>query len=109
MRFKIAWASLIVGSKFTGFALVLLCILRKFSKYKTPGAYIWRGYLTEGFFALLVWGGLYLEGFIFGILRYSTKAASVNRLKRGRANLKGLLEDPNERLLYMNIRRISAY
>ena len=50
-----------------------------------------------------------MEGLIFGILRYSTKAVSINRLKRGRADLKGLPEDPNERLLYMNIRRISAY
>ena len=34
----------------------------------------WRGNLTEGFFALPVWGayiwkGLYMEGLIFGILR----------------------------------------
>ena len=38
------------------------------------GAHIWRGDLTEGFFALPVLGGLYLEGLIrggliFGILR----------------------------------------
>ena len=36
---------------------------------------MWRGDLTEGFFALQVWGayiwgGLYMEGLIFGILRY---------------------------------------
>ena len=39
------------------------------------GAYIGRGDLTEGFFALQVCGayirrGLYMEGLIFGILRY---------------------------------------
>ena len=33
------------------------------------------GQFNEGFFALLVWGayiwrGIYMEGFIFGILRY---------------------------------------
>ena len=73
LRFKIDWASLIVGSKFT----VLLCIWGQFSKYNTRGAYIWRGDLTElGFFALPVWGvyiwsGLYMEELIFGILRYS--------------------------------------
>ena len=52
LRLKIDWASLIVGSKFTLFAL----------------------YLTEGFlryrFRGLTFGGLYMEGLIFGILRY---------------------------------------
>ena len=33
------------------------------------GAYIWRGDLTEGFLRY-EFGGLYLEGLIFGILRY---------------------------------------
>ena len=43
------------------------------SKYKVPGAYIRRGDYTEGFFCVtsLGGGGLSLEGFIFGILRYS--------------------------------------
>ena len=52
LSFKIDWASLIVGRKFTVFALYL----RAVSKYKPPGDYIWRGDLTEGFFALRVWG-----------------------------------------------------
>ena len=69
LRFKIDWASLIVESKFTIFA-VLLYIWGQFSKYKLPGAYGWRGDLTEGFF--LGGGGLYLEGLIFGILQYFT-------------------------------------
>ena len=30
------------------------------------GAYVWRGDLTEGFFALRVWSSLYLEGLIRG-------------------------------------------
>ena len=50
-----------VGRKFTVFAL------RAISKYKP---YIWRGDLTEGFFALRGWGegggGLHLEGLIRG-------------------------------------------
>ena len=73
MRFKIDSVSLIVGRKFTVFALYL----RAISKYKPPvGAYIRRGDLTESFFALLVlgayiqWRGLYMEGLIFGILWY---------------------------------------
>ena len=59
LRFKIDWASLIVGSKFT----VLLCIWGQFSKYNPWGAYIWRGDLTEGFlryrFGGLIFGGAY--------------------------------------------------
>ena len=34
-----------------------------------PGAYIWRGDLTR-VFCVTSLGGLYLEGLIFGILRY---------------------------------------
>ena len=64
MRLKIDWASIKVGSKFTVFALLYLVFE---GNYKPPGAYIWRGDLTEGF--LRFWfGGLYLEGLIFGIL-----------------------------------------
>ena len=66
MRFRIDWASLIVGRKFTVFAL------RAISKYKP---YICRGDLTEGFLryevgGAYIWRGLYMEGLIFGILRY---------------------------------------
>ena len=50
----------------------LLCFtlyLRAISKYNSVGAYAWRGDLTEGFCVTSL-GGLYLEGFIFGILQY---------------------------------------
>ena len=75
MRFEIDWASLIVGSKFTVFALFTL-YLRAISKYKPPGPYIWRGDLTEGFCVTSL-GGLCLEGLIHGgvyfrNLRYHT-------------------------------------
>ena len=52
MRLKIDWASLIVRSKFTFFPL----------SPPPGGTYIWRGGLTEGFFALPVRGA----GLIFG-------------------------------------------
>ena len=61
MRFKIDWASLVVGRKFTVFAL------RAISTYKP---YIWRGDLTEGFLryeggltfgGAYTWKGLFLE------------------------------------------------
>ena len=78
MRFKIDRASLIVGSKFTVFALFYFVFEGNFPSTSPRGAYIWRGDLTEGFFALPVWGayiwrGLFMEGLIFGILRYLTK------------------------------------
>ena len=59
LRFKIDWASLIVGSKFT----VLLCIWGHFSKYNPRVAYIGKGDLTEDFlryrFGGLIFGGVY--------------------------------------------------
>ena len=63
MRLKIDWASLIVGSKFTVFALFYFVFDGNFPSTSPPGAYIWRGDLTEGFLR-------YMERLIFGILRY---------------------------------------
>ena len=75
LRFKIDWASLIVGSKFTVFALFYFVFEGNFPSTSPRGAYIWGVDLTEGFFASLAWGsyiwrGLYLEGLMFGILRF---------------------------------------
>ena len=63
LRFKIVWASLIAGRKFTFFALFYFvfdgnCQVQAggFIALRVWGAYIWRG--------------LYREGLIFGILRY---------------------------------------
>ena len=68
MRFKIDWASLILGRKFTVF-LCFTLYLRAISQVQAPGG---GGGDMEGRYngALQVWGGLYLEGLIFGILRY---------------------------------------
>ena len=60
LRFKINWASLIVGSKFTVFALFYFVFEGNFSSTSPQGAYIWRGDLTEGL--LRYWIG----GLIFG-------------------------------------------
>ena len=67
MHFKIDWASLILGRKFTIF-LCFTLYLRAISKYKPPdGAYIWRGDLTEGFlryeFRGPILGGAYFRNF----------------------------------------------
>ena len=64
--FKIDWASLIHGSKFTVSRLFHSVFEGNFPSTSPRGAYIWRGDLTEVFFALPVWGayiwrGLYME------------------------------------------------
>ena len=56
MRFKIDWASLIVGSKITIFALFYFVFEGNFPRTSPRGAYIRRGALTEGFFASPDWG-----------------------------------------------------
>ena len=52
--------------------------LRAISIYKPPGGLYLERQFNGGFFALRVWGayiwrGLYMEGLIFGILRYIAK------------------------------------
>ena len=67
MRFKIDWASLIVGSKFIIFALFFFVFEGNFPNTSPRGAYIWRGDLTEGFlhyrFGGLYFGGAYFRNF----------------------------------------------
>ena len=74
MRFKIDWASHIVGSKLTIFALFYFVFEGNFPSRSPRGAYIWRSDVGEGFLryrigGLYIWRGLYMEGLIFGILR----------------------------------------
>ena len=73
LHFKIDWASLIVGRKFTIFALFYFVFEGNF-KYKPPGGLYLEGRFNGGVFALRVWGAyiwraLYMEGLMFGILR----------------------------------------
>ena len=75
-RFKIDWASLIVGRKFTIFALFYFVFEGNF-QVQAPRGPIFGGRFNREFFALRVWGayiwsGLYMEGLIFGILRFFT-------------------------------------
>ena len=65
--FKINWASLIVGSKFTVFALFYFVFEGNFPSTSPQRAYIWRG--------------LYMEGLIFGILQYFC-SSQVNNKKQ---------------------------
>ena len=67
LRFKIDQASLIVGGKFTVFALFHFLFEGNFHVQAPGGAYIWRGDLTEGFlryeFRGLIHGGAYFWTF----------------------------------------------
>ena len=87
MRFKIDWASLILGRKFTAF-LCFTLYLRAISKYKPPGgANIWRGDLTEGFLRYEFWGAyiwrdLYMEGLIFFKIMWTTTRKNCVMKKR---------------------------
>ena len=71
------------------FLLCFTLYLRAISKYKPPGAYIWRGDLTEGFLHLVMkLGGLYMEGLIFRILRFVPRK---ERMMDQRGNLRALV------------------
>ena len=67
LRLKIDWVSLIVGSKFTVFALFYFVFEGNFPSGSPGGAYIWRGDLTEDFwryrFGELIFGGAYFRNF----------------------------------------------
>ena len=85
MRFEIDWASLIVGSKFTVFALFYFVSEGNFTSTSPREAYVWTGDLTEVFFFFFGGGGVYLEGLItkrglfwefYGILPPSCLVAS---------------------------------
>ena len=59
MRFKIDCASLIVGSKFTIFALFYFVSEGNFPSTSPWGAYIWRGDLTDGFLRYRIGGPIF--------------------------------------------------
>ena len=71
LHFKIDWASLIVGSKFTVFALCYFVFEGNSPSTSPLGAYYLEGRFIRVYFALPVWGaytwrGLFSE--IYGIL-----------------------------------------
>ena len=66
LRFKIDWANLIVGRKFTVFALFYFVVEGSFSKYKPPGGLYLEGRFNGGLFCVTSLGGLYLAGLIHG-------------------------------------------
>ena len=76
LRFKIDWASLIVGSKFIVFALFYFVPEGNFPSTSPWGGLCLEGLFNGVFFAFPLWGayiwrGLHMEGLIFGILQYN--------------------------------------
>ena len=65
LRFKIDWASLTVGSKFTVFALFYFVFEGNF-QIQAPGGIYLEGQFNGGFFSVTSFGSLYLEGLIHG-------------------------------------------
>ena len=69
MRFKIVWASLIVGRKFTVFVLFYFVFERNFQVQVPQGVYIRRGDVTEGFLRYelggLIFGGAFIRRGLF--------------------------------------------
>ena len=65
MRFKIDWASLKVGSKFTAFALFYFVFEGNFPSASPPGGLYLEGQFNGGFFVLRVWGAYTCEGAYF--------------------------------------------
>jgi len=66
LRFKIDWASLIVGRKFTVFALFFFVFEGNFQVQAPGGSLYLEGRFNGEVFELRVWGGLYLEGLFSG-------------------------------------------
>ena len=65
LRFKIDWASLIVGRKFTVFALFYLVFEGNF-QVQTPGRLVFGGAIKRRVFCVTSLRGLYFEGLIHG-------------------------------------------
>ena len=88
LRFKIDWASLILGRKFAVF-LCFTLYLRAISQVQAPGGQ-WRGDITEGFlrykFWGLIFGGTYFRNFtVYGLLAYQIQ--KLQRIQKFAARL----------------------
>ena len=75
---KIAFTNRLASRKFTVFVLFYFVFEGNFSKCKPPGGLYLEGRFNGGFFAspvlgTYIWRGLYMEGLIFGSLRYVFK------------------------------------
>ena len=81
LRFKIDWASLIVGRKFTIFALLYFVFEGNF-QVQAPGGgggggFYLEGRFSRGFFALRVWGAYTWRGLFSEFYSMSAMQATV--------------------------------
>ena len=80
--FKINWATLTVGRKFTSFALFYFVFEGNFQAQAPMGLILfWRGNLIEGFLGYEL-GALYMDGLIFRILQYVKEACTCTKEKK---------------------------
>ena len=86
LRFKIDWASLIVGRTFTVFALFYF-VFEGNIQVQAPGGLIFGGAIKRRVFCVTNLGGLYFEGLIHGgaylifpIVRYNNSHSECNFL-----------------------------
>ena len=77
MRFKIDWASLIVGSKFTVFALFYFVFEGNFPSTSPRGGLYLEGRFNGEFFALRVWGSYIWRGLFSEFYGISFNLSSV--------------------------------
>ena len=99
MYLQIDYASLIVRGKFTVFALFYFVFEGNFPSTSPRGGLYLEGRFNGGFFALPVWGAyiwraLYMEGLIFGILRYASELQLTLTLQN--PNPRATTEDGDE-------------
>ena len=82
LHFKIDWANLVVGTKFTVFALFYFVFEGSFQVQASQGAYIWRDNLTEGSlhyeFGRLIFGGANFQNFTVLCRRTSRASVIIN-------------------------------
>ena len=83
MRFKTDWVSLIIGSKFTVFALCYFVFEGNFPSTSPRGGLYWEGRFKGGFFALpvrgaYIWRGLFSE--FYGMLWFCCGSGQFCRL-----------------------------
>ena len=81
LRFKISWASLVVGSKFTVFALFYFVFEGNFPSTSPRGGLHLKGRLNGGFVALPVWGPYIWRGLLSEFLRYISDDKDLHCLR----------------------------
>ena len=82
MRFKIDWASLIVGSKFTVFVLFYFVFEGNFPSTSPPGGLYLEGRFNGGVFALPDWGAYIWRGLFsefYGMLNMHVKKTTCEQ------------------------------